>query len=32
MIVIALLGWISDRLLVAVIRKLHPGKEVIRHE
>ncbi|MCB8817570.1 ABC transporter permease [Desulfosporosinus shakirovi] len=32
MIVIALLGWISDRLLVALIRKLHPGKEVIRHE
>ena len=32
MIVIALLGWISDRLLVAVISRLHPAKGVISHE
>ena len=32
MIVIALLGWISDRLLVAVISKLHPAKGVISRE
>lgn len=32
MIVIAFLGWISDRLLIAGIKRLHSSKEVMSHE
>lgn len=32
MIVIALLGWLSDRLLLALIKRVHPSKEVLSHE
>lgn len=32
MIVIAFLGWLSDRLLIAGIKRLHSSKEVMSHE